>query len=171
MTRDSRFYYRDAKGGNNLMPYEMIRESFLRFGERIEKLRALHGEIALVEEQIHHMAQQASDAPDSLPVHPLDLMVLNILLVNALPLIRRDQELLSQIQSLRRQLALLRAHAESTQQQLLLAPGGKEHVLSSYRQMLIDLAPQLCQLCGSIMGALERVTNGEGGEKGEKSNY
>src|SRR5207245_2956722 len=112
LTSQYRFYYRDAKGGNEMMPYEMVRESFLRFGERREKLRMLYAEVRLIEEQVANMERAAADYSEAVPLYPIDLTILHFVLVDVFVMIRQHPELLGVIQELRRQLALIRVRAE-----------------------------------------------------------
>ncbi len=155
MTSDSRFYYRDAKGGNEIMPYEMIRESFLRFGERLDKLRMFYSEICLINQQIREIQATADTVHTGMPLYPIDLTVLNLTLVDVFFIVRDHSAVMGALQEMRRHLGMLRVHADVTQHQVILPLTNKAQIVAEYRHLVSQLAPVIAANCTKIEAYLE----------------
>ncbi len=96
MNEKSRFYYR-TNSGNELMSYEQVREAFLSYEQREQKLRLLYTELLYNKEIADIIRKRSTEASTEISLSYFEVDVILRLLADIYPIIAKDQELVDVI--------------------------------------------------------------------------
>lgn len=92
MTENGNFYYRTNKG-NEIMQYQQVKEGFLNYEERRQKLELLYMELVSAMVMAKHLSDQDENETEKWSLGGYDINILSSLIPDVYPLIQHDIDL------------------------------------------------------------------------------
>jgi hypothetical protein len=150
---DQRIFWKRTPAGCEQMTFSEIREQFLRYEERRDKLKLLFIELLVNREDLNGASR--IEGSDTYSLVTLDSSVLDRLLVDTYSVIQGEHQLIRILLTMRGQIRLANTKAKIFFGQMALPLSNTKEIVASHNQYMKERATFILPLITEAIGILE----------------
>jgi len=158
VVHDRRFYYRTNKG-NDVMTRNQIKDTFLGWELRRQKLRLLFIELLSNKKQIESMIIPENKIKEVYSLVTLDSSIIQTLLVETYPIIMLENELIKLLLTIREEIKIINNKIKIFYSQVALPLTNKEEIVKSHNEFINQKVKTLAQLIDRALEILQKKYN------------
>ncbi|MCI0459625.1 MAG: ATP-binding protein [Gemmataceae bacterium] len=151
----SKWFWKRTNTGCEAMTVSEIRAQFMNYQERRDLLKMLFIELVENAAILPEIAKHALTAGGGYSLHTLDTAVLDRLLPDVYSLIQHDQQLVTTLMHVRREIRLVNTRARLFFNQVALPLTGKSKIIDEYNAYMRSAADRITPLLTFSMRILE----------------